>query len=241
MAVRRLILIVALVACVALAGPAWAGSLQFHGNSFGSPMGNLNFTPGVGDALSISAGGGGNGALVTDFFTTGGGALCGGDCAIVGGYMTLTTGGELSGSAGGGVFNYVFGAGGNIKIFGEIPLLGINTPTLLFTANFTGGSFSGSSTVGSIIASINLASIMLNPALGTYHYSGANNNDISFNVSNSCGNPTMGNHGLCTGQIVQSDTSFQTIPEPATLSVLGVGLFTFGAGLRRRMLAQKPA
>ena len=86
--------------------------------------------------------------------------------------------------------------------------------------------------MGSIIASINLASIMLNPNLGIYHFSGANNNDISFDVSGTCGPG-----GVCTGVIVQSDTSFQTIPEPATLSVLGVGLFAFGTGLRRRVLA----
>ena len=230
MAVRRLILFVALVACVAVAGPAWAGSLQFHGNDFNG-QGALSFTPGIGNALTISAGGGGNGAFISDFFSN---SICGGDCPIMGGYMTLATGGELSGSGGGGIFNYVYGAGGNIQIFGKIPLLGINSSTLLLSANFTGGSFSGSGTVGSIIASINLASIMLNPALGVYHYSGANNNDISFNVSGTCGTG-----GMCTGVIVQADTSFQTIPEPATLSVLGVGLFAFGTGLRRKMLASK--
>lgn len=237
MTVRRVILCVALVACLAFAGSAWAGSsLQFHGNSFGDPQGNLSFTPGVGDALTISAGGGVNGALITDFLTTGGGAICGGDCQIVGGYMTLTTGGQTSGSVSGGVYSYIFGAGGTINIFGAVPLLGINTSTLLFTANFTGGSFSGSGSVASIVAAINLASITLNPALGLYKYSGASNDDISFNVSPSCSTG-----GLCTGQIVQSDTSFQTIPEPAALSVLGVGLFTSGTGLRRRILARKPA
>ena len=77
---------------------------------------------------------------------------------------------------------------------------------------------------------------MLNPALGNYKYSGGNNNDISFNVSPSCSTG-----GICTGTIVQSDTTLQTIPEPATLSVLGVGLFAFGTGLRRRMAANKTA
>src|SRR5271167_1578450 len=35
MAVRRLILFVALAVCLAVAGPAWAGTLTFHGNSGG--------------------------------------------------------------------------------------------------------------------------------------------------------------------------------------------------------------
>src|SRR5271157_2086211 len=128
MAARRLLLFVALVACLAVAGPAWAGALQFHGNSFNDPMGNLRFTPGIGDDLTIGPGGGGQGALVTDFFSNG---FCFGDCQIVGGYMTLATGGETSGSAGGGAFNYTFGAGGLIQVFGKIPLLGINSSTLL--------------------------------------------------------------------------------------------------------------
>src|SRR5271157_4411198 len=184
MAARRLLLFVALVACLAVAGPAWAGSLQFHGNDFPVGQGALSFTPGIGNDLTIGPGGGVQGALVTDFFSQ---TQCGGDCQIIGGYMTLATGGETGGSAGGGAFNYTFGAGGNIEIFGKIPLLGINSSTLLFSASFVGGSFSGSSTVGSIIASINLASIVLNPALGIYHYSGTNNNDISFSISSSCG------------------------------------------------------
>ena len=235
MAVRRLILFVALAVCLAVAGPAWAGTLTFHGNSGG--QGNLSFSPGVGDSLTI--GGGGMGALISDFFSVPA-SVCGGACPIVGGYMTLTTGPQLAcgvgGCTNGASFNYSFGSGGSIQIFGAVPMAGINSSTLLFSANFNGGSFGGSGTVGSIIASIDLGSIFLDSKLGTYHFSGANNNDIAFNISGSC---LTG--GKCTGEIIQSDTTLQTIPEPATLSVLGVGLFTFGAGLRRKMLAQKPA
>ena len=233
MAVRRLILFAALAASLTLAAPAWAGTIQFHGNDF-MGQGDLSFTPGLGNALTIGPGGGGNGALVTDFFNTNG--FCGGDCSIVGGYMTLTTGGEISGMSGGGAFNYQFGNGGTIKVVGEIPILGINTPTVLFTASFLMGSFTGGGSIGSLTAGINLASIMLNPALGIYHYTGGNTNDITFNVS-----PTCSTGGICTGTIIQSDTTLQTIPEPATLSVLGVGLFAFGTGLRRRMAANKTA
>ena len=232
MAVNRLILLAALVGCLALGVPAWAGTLQFHGFDFAG-QGQLSFTPGLGNTLSIGAGGGGNGAIITDFFNSGIlPTFCAGDCPIVGGYLTLTTGAETSGSTGGGSFSYSFGGGGMIQVIGEIPTLGINSPTTLFSAKFlpVGTTFSGSGTVGSLIGQLDLSTIMLAAQLGMYKYTGGSNDDLSFSISPSCATG-----GKCTGTLVQSDTSLQTIPEPATLSVLGVGLFTFGAGLRRRM------
>ena len=231
MAVRRFTLFATLVVCLALAGSAWAGTETFNGFNVAG-QGLLMFTPGLGNSLSIGAGNGGNGAPVNDFFNNGG--FCGGDCMIVGGYLTLTTGPELSGFSGGGIFSYSYGAGGLLKITGEVPILGINVPTVLFSASFLPGTtFSGAGTVGSLLGQINLASIVLNPALGTYHYTGASNDQLSFSISPSCATG-----GVCKGSLIQSTTALQTIPEPATLSVLGVGLFTFGAGLRRRMLTR---
>jgi PEP-CTERM motif len=237
MAVRRLILFATLTACLALSGPAWAGTVTFNG-FISTGQGLLSFTPGLGNSLTIGAGNGGNGALVTDFINSGiGPPICGGDCSIVGGYLTLTSGPETSGFSGGGIFSYNFGAGGNVKVIGEIPTLGINSPTVLFMASLLPGTtFSGAGSVGSFLGQLNLASIVLAPQLGTYHYTGGSNDDLSFGISPSCATG-----GACTGSLVQSTTSLQTIPEPATLSVLGVGLFTFGAGLRRRMGRAKPA
>ena len=83
----------ALAVCLAVTSYAWAGAIQFHGSDFAG-QGALNFTPGLGYALTISIGNGGNGALVTDFFNTYG--ICGGDCSIVGGYLTLATGGQMA-------------------------------------------------------------------------------------------------------------------------------------------------
>jgi hypothetical protein len=232
MAVRKLMLFAALAGCLAIAGPAWAGSLTFNGFTAGG-QGALSFTPGLGNALTIGAGNGGNGALVTDVVNNL--AICGNDCHIVGGYLTLTSGPETSGFTGGGIFSYSFGAGGHLAITGEIPVLGINTPTVLFMATLLPGTtLSGAGTVGSFLAQLNLTSIVLVPQLGTYKFTGASNDDLSFGISPSCSTG-----GICTGSLVQSTTSLQTIPEPATLSVLGVGLFTFGTGLRRRMAANK--
>ncbi len=228
MAVRKLVLCAILAMCLALVVPAWAGTLTFTGTDLAG-QGALNFTPGMGDALTIGPGGGGQGALITDLINNI--FICGGDCGIAGGYLTLTSGGQTGGSAGGGSFTYTFGAGGLMQIFGSIPSHGINS-ALIFSASFLpGGIFTGSGTVGTYVASVNLGSIFLNPNLGSYKFSGGSNIDTSVTINQACGNG-----GNCNGLIFNSNTAIQTIPEPATLSVLGVGLFVFGAGLRRKML-----
>ena len=228
MAVRKLVLCAILALCLAIVVPAWAGTLNFTGTDLAG-QGALSFSPGIGNPLSIGAGNGGNGALVTDLINNL--FICSGDCAITGGYLTLMTGGETSGSAGGGSFTYFFGAGGQLQIFGSIPSHNINS-ALIFSAQFLpGGLFTGSGTVGTVVASLNLASIFLNPNLGTYKYTGGSNIDTSITI-----NPGCGNGGACNGSIFNTNTSIATIPEPATLSVLGAGLFAFGAGLRRKML-----
>jgi len=233
MVARRLALLAMVVVCLALSSSVWAGTLTFNGFNAGG-QGTLNFNPGIGNSLTIGAGHGANGALVTDFLNTYG--ICSGDCALTGGYLTLTSGPETSGFHGGvpAIFSYSFGAGGTIDIFGKIPTLGINSSSLLFSASFLPGTtFSGAGTVGSFLGQLNIASVILNAALGTYHYTGASNDDLSFSLSDSCATG-----GKCSGSVIQSTTSLQTIPEPATLSVLGCGLFAFGAGLRRKMVAR---
>jgi hypothetical protein len=172
--------------------------------------------------------------MVNDFLDSGiNPLLCGGDCKIIGGFLTLTTGPETGGFANGSTWSYSFGAGGNLKITGEIPILGINSPTVLFTATLLPGTvFSGAGTVGSFIGQLNLASIMLAPQLGTYHFTGGSNDELSILI-----NPECESGGICSGVMVQSLTTLQgiPIPEPPLLSVLSVGLFTLGAGLYRRM------
>jgi len=230
MVVRKLTRCVILAACLAMAVPAWAGTLVFEGSTFAG-QGALNFNPGVGDVLTIGPGNGGQGALITTLMNNLG--LCSGNCAITGGYLTLTSGAETGGGAGGGSFTYTFGGGGLIQIFGTVPGYPINS-ALIFSAQFLpGGILTGTGSIGSYIASLNLGSIFLNPALGTFHYGGGANDDISISI-----NPACGTGGACNGSIFNSNTTLSTIPEPATLSVLGAGLFAFGAGLRRRMLAR---
>ncbi len=227
MIVRRLALVVALIASFGSAGPARASLLAFNGFNAGG-QGLLSFTPGLGDTLTIGAGNGGNGAPVTDFVNSAG--LCSGDCSIVGGFLTLTSGPETSGMSGGGIFSYGFGAGGTVDIFGKVPTLGINSSTLLLSATFnTGTAFSGAGTVGSFLGSLNLASISLNPSFGTYMYAGASNDELSISISPSCATG-----GLCTGSLIQSTTALQTVPEPGTMTLFGTALVGIAGIVRKR-------
>jgi len=227
MVVRRFTLCAVMVLCLAFAGPAWAGALQFTGDNL-SGQGLLSFTPGAGAQLTIGSGNGGNGALITDFLN--GAGVCSGNCSITAGYLTLTTGTEASSTFFPGGVTYGFNSGGSIKITGGIPLLSIANGSTLFSANFLPGGeitiFGGS---GSFAGGVNLASVVLNPLLGTYQFSAGHDNDFAFNID-----PACATGGSCTGTISQSTLQLM-IPEPATLSVLGVGLFAFGAGLRRKM------
>jgi PEP-CTERM motif-containing protein len=221
-----------IIALVVLATPAWADSLQFHGNNPGGD-GLVSFTPGLGNELTIGAGNGALGALVTDVFNSSG--LCGGDCTITGGYATLKSGAETSGFSGGGTFSYTYGAGGTLDIYGGIASLGISNGSLLFSASFlTGATFSGAGTIASYIGPIDLGSISLNPNLGTYTYSGGSSDELSLSISASC---DAG--GLCTGPITESDTTLEgtTVPEPSSLVLLGFGLSGLAGMIRRKLHA----
>ena len=234
MAARKLTLIGMLAACLAVAAPVSAGTLTFNGFNV-SGQGLLSFTPGLGNSLTIGAGHGASGALVTDFFNTFG-VCAGGDCSIVGGYLTLTSGPETSGVSSGGVFDYGFGSGGAVDVLGKVPSLGINSTSLLISASFGGGgSFSGAGTVGSQIASLNLASIFLDPAFGTYSYTGATGDVLSFSIDPSCSTG-----GMCSGSLIQSTVALETTPEPSAMLLLGSALAGFVL-LKRRLYQARPS
>src|SRR5208283_3747748 len=148
MAVRRLFLYTLLVTCLKLGVPAWAGTfdcasppagaLCFHGISPPS-QGLLSFTPVVGTGvLTIGAGNGANGGLITDVLGIVP-PVCGGDCTVLNGYLTLTSGTEQSGIGIGNGVLYTFNAGGIVRIVGGIPVLGIPSGSTLFTATFIAG------------------------------------------------------------------------------------------------------
>jgi len=214
-----------LISCIVFAGPAWAGTLNFSGNSLGE--GELSFNPGYGNTLTIGSDGTNPGALITQLLNTSG--LCGGNCAISSGYMTLTSGVETSGGSG----TYTFGAGGTIDIYGGIASLGIANGTLLLSATFSSGStlVAGAST-GVFSGNLNLASITLNPALGAYNFSGGSTAAITVDLSGTCSGG-----GPCQGSITTAGVSMQTTPEPASLSLLGTGLLAVGGVLRKKLFS----
>ena len=146
-------------------------------------------------------------------------------CVVNNGYLTLTSGGETGYSS--GVFT--FGAGGAIDIYGAIPALGINSPTLLLSALFT-ESLSAFGTVGTFAGSLNLASIFLNPAIGTFTYTGGAADTITIDLLGNCGSGT----GSCKGLITQASASLQTTPEPTSLVFTGTGFLALAGVLRRR-------
>ena len=237
MPLRRLTLLAAVILSLALSSPVWAGTLQFTGDSLnGQGLLSLNPTQNGGSGiLSIAAGNGGNGALITAFLNDLG--ICAGSCGIAGGYLTLSTGTEASQTFFPGGVSYTFNAGGSLHIIGGVPTLGLANGSTLLTGTFMPGAgitIFGQS--GSFQGGINLNSIVLNPAFGKFGYQSGHVNEFGFNIDG--GACLTG--GICTGTISQSTVQF-TVPEPATLSVLGIGLFASGAGLRRKMAARLSA
>jgi hypothetical protein len=226
------------VTCLLMLTPLWAGvqpplqtgALQFFGNatSIGG-QGTLDFNPGVANQLTIGPSSGGNGALITDLFNSVIPPLCGGDCAVIGGYLTLTSGGQFSGGCSSGSCMYDFGPGGQVDIFGEIPVLGINNPSLLFQSTFTDGTFTVAGITGTFTGDLNVASIFLNSGIGTFTFANGSTAETSMNLNANC---SLG--GVCTG-LVDPVLQLQTVPEPGTLSLIGTGMLVFGPiSLRRR-------
>jgi len=219
------------VVALALAIPAWA-NVEFSGNSV-SGQGLFSFNPGIGHTATIAAGNGGSGALISNVLDDG---ICGGNCAITGGYMTLTTGGEVSRTFFPGGVVYTFNPGGAITIRGEIPALGINTLSTLFSATWIGETLTvtkaGSSAIGTLSGTINLSTIYLNPHLGNYEYQGANALETAFALNVGCA--TGGN---CTGKLNTSDVLL-SVPDSSALLNLDVAC-SFGmvalVALRRRI------
>jgi hypothetical protein len=216
-----------LIGCLTLLAYPASASLIFSGEN-NPGQGLMTFSPGMGNSLVVGPGDGGNGALITNLFNSNG--LCHGDCGIDGGYLTLATGGETFGYACCGTWNYLYGSGGSMDIWGAIPDLGINTVSKLFSAQFLAGAeFYGGDGLGSLVASIDPNSIQLNPALGTYQITSPWMEQVYLPVQG-CSDGRD-----CSGPVQITAVQMQTevVPEPTSIVLLGSGLIAFGSKLRR--------
>ena len=80
----------------------------------------------------------------------------------------------------------------------------------------------------------NLNHALHGPAFGSYTFTGGSGDAITISLNTGCAGG-----GSCIGLVDQASASLETvtaIAEPATLSVLGTGLFALGTGLRRKFV-----
>src|SRR5579884_483866 len=137
---KRLLLI-GLITSLVLSGAAMADTIGFSGTTTAG-QGQLTFT--AGGTVTVGPDASGNlGALINLLQTTPG-ACSGAGCTVTGntgtpltgGYLTLTSGNQISGSNG----YYTFGSGGSLDIYGGVASLGITDGSLLLSASFAPGS-----------------------------------------------------------------------------------------------------
>ncbi|MGD0301653.1 MAG: hypothetical protein ABSE86_31640 [Bryobacteraceae bacterium] len=177
---------------------------------------------GVGNTITLGAGDGGNGSEIADLINDVN--LCGGDCEVIDGYLTLTSGKQTSSRG-----NYVFGAGGSLQIFGEIPSLGLDSPVTLLDAQLAGGLFqpffSGSPL---FIGDIDPESVTLDPVLGSYSFLSL----ASYMTFFADVDPMCFTVGEYTGASFLPKVTLSTVPEPA-LPLLVIGVLGLAVLARR--------
>ena len=231
---------VALIAFAVLAPLASADSLIVQGRQ-------IDFSGGAGGAVSFALGNG-NSLFVT-------GAPISSlvqfpsfmNFPVVGGLLNLTTGGCETGCtkvSKAGTSTLFFVDGGSLSIVGEIPSIGINSPTTLITAFFdskgienheANASLNSKTGHGGIDGYLNIT--MIDPTIvQALNLLGGSGNGyisemflrLSFNANNQSWN----------GSINSTDLIIKPSPEPSSLFLLGSSLLG-AAGFLRRKLASR--
>jgi hypothetical protein len=226
---RRSFLFGAILAGIAVAGlapPARAQSLDFELNVPGS--GTISYAGGAAPLI-----GSGIGSLdVTGLSTP---ANAGVKELIQGGVLDFTTGAHSSSTA----TSDNFSGGGTVTLKGGVSSLGIAAGTTLLSGTFVNATVS--TFIGNVALTVAVISDHVDATLAAFYglpggptwpYSGG------FNLTINLASGSVGNGAGFSGSGGSGDLQTFPLPEPGSLAMAGIGLFTLGAyRLRRRKSA----
>jgi hypothetical protein len=189
--------------------PSHADSISFNAATGGF----VAFTPGVGNSLSV---------FNVDINQV---TVDGVTSAVTGGSLEIISGAEAY-SVGTDPMDVVFNAGGILAIMGEVPSLGITTPTQIFSASFLSGAGAqlSSTAPGYFSGGLDPSTIAIDPALLAGNAAAG---DVIISVCSQDGNGTFCPNLVNTSYfgVQLSNVNALTTPEPSTMVLLLAGMF----------------
>jgi hypothetical protein len=208
--------------------------IDFSGGSGGS----MNFTLGMGNSLTVT------GAPITNLVQFPSFL----NFPVVGGLLNLSTGACESGctkfNKGSGTSTLFFDDGGSLSIVGEIPSIGIKTPTTLITAFFdsngienheANASLNSKTHHGGIDGYLDVSFIDPTIVQALNLLGGSGNGYISEMFINLTFNA---NNNSWNGNINSTDLIIKPSPEPSSLFLLGSGMLGVAGFLRRKLASR---